>query len=110
MSKHTDPHCLSLMGRAPRKIPHVEHWSCPDAETCLTGIGSRIPWNVTPEGLQRCLDLSAVPPHGASGSPRQGQAGRRGIGPRTYLPVRRRRASTAKPASSRPAEAGSGTL
>lgn len=38
MSKHTDPHYMSLMGRAPHKIPHVEHWSCPDAETYLTGI------------------------------------------------------------------------
>ena len=26
------------MGRAPKKIPHWEHWSNPDAETALTGI------------------------------------------------------------------------
>jgi len=29
---------LALMGLAPRRIPHWEHWSCPDAETYLTGI------------------------------------------------------------------------
>ena len=29
---------LAFMGRAPRRIPHWEHWSCPDAETYLTGI------------------------------------------------------------------------
>jgi hypothetical protein len=28
----------ALMGRAPKRIPHWEHWSCPDAETFLTGI------------------------------------------------------------------------
>ncbi len=28
----------ALMGRAPKRIPHWEHWSCPDAETYLTGI------------------------------------------------------------------------
>jgi len=29
---------LAFMGMAPRRIPHWEHWSCPDAETYLTGI------------------------------------------------------------------------
>jgi hypothetical protein len=29
---------LAFMGRAPRRIPHWEHWSCPDAETHLAGI------------------------------------------------------------------------
>ena len=29
---------LALMGLWPRRIPHWEHWSCPDAETYLTGI------------------------------------------------------------------------
>jgi hypothetical protein len=29
---------LAFMGLAPRRIPHWEHWSCPDAETYLTGI------------------------------------------------------------------------
>jgi hypothetical protein len=29
---------LTYMGRGPRKIQHWEHWSCPDAETFLTGI------------------------------------------------------------------------
>jgi len=29
---------LSYMGRGPKRIPHWEHWSCPDAETYLTGI------------------------------------------------------------------------
>ena len=28
----------ALMGLAPKRIPHWEHWSCPDAETYLTGI------------------------------------------------------------------------
>jgi hypothetical protein len=29
---------LAFMGLAPKRIPHWEHWSCPDAETHLTGI------------------------------------------------------------------------
>lgn len=29
---------MAYMGLAPRRIPHMEHWSCPDAETYLTGI------------------------------------------------------------------------
>ena len=29
---------LAFMGLAPERIPHWEHWSCPDAETFLTGI------------------------------------------------------------------------
>jgi len=29
---------LAWMGLAPKRIPHWEHWSCPDAETYLTGI------------------------------------------------------------------------
>ncbi len=29
---------LALMGLSPKRIPHWEHWSCPDAETYLTGI------------------------------------------------------------------------
>ncbi|HSV73204.1 MAG TPA: uroporphyrinogen decarboxylase family protein [Chthonomonadales bacterium] len=29
---------LALAGRGPKRIPHWEHWSCPDAETYLTGI------------------------------------------------------------------------
>ena len=33
-----DDRFLSFMGRGPKKIPHWEHWSCPDAETYLTGI------------------------------------------------------------------------
>jgi len=28
----------TIMGRGPKKICHWEHWSCPDAETYLTGI------------------------------------------------------------------------
>ena len=28
----------AFMGLSPRRIPHNEHWSCPDAETYLTGI------------------------------------------------------------------------
>jgi hypothetical protein len=33
-----DPRYATLSGRGPRKIVHWEHWSCPDAETFLTGI------------------------------------------------------------------------
>ena len=33
-----DNHYLTYMGRGPRQIVHWEHWSCPDAETYLTGI------------------------------------------------------------------------
>lgn len=29
---------LAFMGMAPKRIPHWEHWSCPDAEIYLTGI------------------------------------------------------------------------
>lgn len=29
---------LALMGLGPKRMPHWEHWSCPDAETYLTGI------------------------------------------------------------------------
>lgn len=29
---------LAFMGKAPKRIPHWEHWSCPDAETYITGI------------------------------------------------------------------------
>lgn len=29
---------LAFMGMAPKHIPHWEHWSCPDAETYLTGV------------------------------------------------------------------------
>ena len=29
---------LTVMGRGPRKVLHWEHWSCPDAETYLSGI------------------------------------------------------------------------
>ncbi|HEY3378993.1 MAG TPA: uroporphyrinogen decarboxylase family protein [Armatimonadota bacterium] len=28
----------TYMGRGPRQVTHYEHWSCPDAETYLTGI------------------------------------------------------------------------
>ena len=28
----------AIMGLAPKRIPHWEHWSCPDAETYITGI------------------------------------------------------------------------
>ena len=33
-----DDRYLAFMGLAPKRIPHWEHWSCPDAETYLTGI------------------------------------------------------------------------
>ena len=33
-----DSQYLSFMGRGPHRIAHWEHWSCPDAETYLTGI------------------------------------------------------------------------
>jgi len=29
---------MAYMGMAPKRIPHWEHWSCPDAESYLTGI------------------------------------------------------------------------
>ncbi len=28
----------AFMGLGPKRIPHWEHWSCPDAETFITGI------------------------------------------------------------------------
>jgi len=33
-----DHRYLAVLGKAPEKIPHFEHWSCPDAESYLTGI------------------------------------------------------------------------
>ena len=33
-----DPRYETLMGRGPRQMVHWEHWSCPDAETYLSGI------------------------------------------------------------------------
>ena len=33
-----DARYMAYMGLAPKRIPHWEHWSCPDAETYLTGI------------------------------------------------------------------------
>ncbi|MBI4531592.1 MAG: hypothetical protein HY709_08715 [Candidatus Latescibacteria bacterium] len=33
-----DERFMAFMGLAPKRIPHWEHWSCPDAETYLTGI------------------------------------------------------------------------
>jgi hypothetical protein len=33
-----DPRYLTFLGCGPKKIAHWEHWSCPDAETYLTGI------------------------------------------------------------------------
>ena len=33
-----DERYLTYMGRGPKQIVHWEHWSCPDAETYLTGI------------------------------------------------------------------------
>jgi hypothetical protein len=33
-----EPYYLAWKGLAPSPIPHWEHWSCPDAETYLTGI------------------------------------------------------------------------
>ena len=32
------PLYASLVDQTPRPLPHWEHWSCPDAETYLTGI------------------------------------------------------------------------
>ena len=33
-----DPRYDTYMGHGPKQLPHWEHWSCPDAETYLTGI------------------------------------------------------------------------
>ena len=33
-----DPVYMAYMGLGPKRIPHTEHWSCPDAETYITGI------------------------------------------------------------------------
>lgn len=35
---HAEDRYLAQMGLAPKRIPHWEHWSDPDAETYLTGI------------------------------------------------------------------------
>ena len=36
--KEADERYLAYMGLGPKRVPHWEHWSCPDAETYLTGI------------------------------------------------------------------------
>ncbi len=36
----SDPRYDTYMGHGPKQLPHWEHWSCPDAETYLTGINS----------------------------------------------------------------------
>ena len=33
-----DDRYMAFMGMAPKNLPHWEHWSCPDAETVMTGI------------------------------------------------------------------------
>jgi hypothetical protein len=33
-----DDRYMAFMGLAPKRIPHWEHWSCPDAETFVTGV------------------------------------------------------------------------
>lgn len=33
-----DDRFMAFMGMGPKRIPHWEHWSCPDAETYITGI------------------------------------------------------------------------
>ncbi|HNT34108.1 MAG TPA: uroporphyrinogen decarboxylase family protein [bacterium] len=38
MTMEYDSRYKAFMGLAPRQIPHWEHWSCPDAESYLTGI------------------------------------------------------------------------
>ena len=45
-----DPRSDTLLGPAPKRIAHWEHWSNPDAETWLI--------NVPPEAVKRYLDLS----------------------------------------------------
>ena len=32
------PFLQTILGRGPARVCHWEHWSCPDAETCITGI------------------------------------------------------------------------
>jgi len=38
MAKQDDAIYMAVLGKGPTRIPHWEHWSCPDAETYLTGI------------------------------------------------------------------------
>ena len=42
---------LALMGMWPKRVPHWEHWSNPDAESYLR--------NVLPEAVKYYLDYSA---------------------------------------------------
>jgi hypothetical protein len=37
-SKKLSPRHATILGHGPRQMVHWEHWSCPDAETYLTGI------------------------------------------------------------------------
>ena len=34
----SEPWYDTIMGHGPHKMLHWEHWSCPDAETFMTGI------------------------------------------------------------------------
>jgi len=82
----TDDRYAAFMGYGPKQTPHLEHWSCPDAENTLTGIDTyehprlrrqrlrelypqlRLPVPRTDDskphprfgsdGIKRCLDLS----------------------------------------------------
>jgi len=36
-TQYTDRY-MAYMGLSPKRVPHWKHWSCPDAETYLTGI------------------------------------------------------------------------
>ncbi len=38
MNKEYSNKYLAFMGKGPEDIPHWEHWSCPEAETYITGI------------------------------------------------------------------------
>ena len=58
-----DDRYAAFMGLAPKRIPHWEHWSCPDAETYLTGIDYYEHPKLCRDKMRElypCLELGAI--------------------------------------------------
>ncbi len=69
---------LAFLGRGPKKIPHLEHWSNPDAETYLTGIDYYDHPRLCRLELARRYPCLALPiPESDAPKPRPGDAANR---------------------------------
>jgi len=82
---------LAFMGLAPKRIPHWEHWSCPDAETYFTGIDYYEHPKLCRERLRELYPQLELPiPETDDPKPRPklgltGQSSRVGEGDRRYV-------------------------